>query len=581
MQHIVKKQKLELRLENRQEAFQIQNSMSDFYWKKIIPELENIFDELSGDKDFFQIDKLEIDLGSLTIEQLNSTKNLHDLFPGIRSKIKEAILSQLKKTRPEKAVGVVSQWLYYMERGYLNWNTLTPDASWDQKVIETFATDYLSILSLRKLISRSEKALHRIATRHNELFLKRLIEVLTTENQDQLIQFVKELNKLLEQAGSLKENIVAGNLIVQKRIWEKIIWVAATGKEKQKSKEIAAEIIRWLVTKGTETSWQRIAEKHRLPYLRQLINEVFALAKKDEEGKKIITADPNKPNDGSESVRTNEKNRQKHLAKKAVQKEIVPEQTNKTDKTIIDDALNKIVQQKKVILQTTSQTESEALRQSKTGEKKITIDPDNEAPEEEIVTDQHAQENTTTEIYRDVPENEKVTDLEVLEEGIFVHHAGLVLLHPFFTALFNRLNLVNEGKFISTASQRKALYVLHYLATGKEEAEEFELLLPKFLTSYPLDEIIPAFYMLYEIEKEEANVLLEAAIEKWDVLRSTSPAALREGFLQRQGKLYSKNGNYYLQVEAGAIDMLLDHLPWNLSMLKLPWMKELLRVEWR
>jgi hypothetical protein len=36
-----------------------------------------------------------------------------------------------------------------------------------------------------------------------------------------------------------------------------------------------------------------------------------------------------------------------------------------------------------------------------------------------------------------------------------------------------------------------------------------------------------------------------------------------------------------LQVEGKALDILLDYLPWTLSIVKLPWMKKLLHIEWR
>ena len=75
--------------------------------------------------------------------------------------------------------------------------------------------------------------------------------------------------------------------------------------------------------------------------------------------------------------------------------------------------------------------------------------------------------------------------------------------------------------------------------------------------------------------------MLQAVIEQWTVLKNTSVEGLREGFLQRKGKLFSKNDNLHLQAETNSIDVLLDQLPWNLSMIKLPWMKRILRLEWR
>ena len=168
-----------------------------------------------------------------------------------------------------------------------------------------------------------------------------------------------------------------------------------------------------------------------------------------------------------------------------------------------------------------------------------------------------------------------------IDEGIYVQFAGLILLHPFLAMFFSRLDLVREGQFIDRNSHEKALYLLYYLATGSDHPEEYELILPKILLSFPLYEPVIKDIKVNEEEKEEAEQLLREAIQKWTILKNTSPAGLRDGFLQRKGKYYSKDDKLFLQVETASIDMLLDHLPWNLSIVKLPWSKELLRVEWR
>jgi hypothetical protein len=167
------------------------------------------------------------------------------------------------------------------------------------------------------------------------------------------------------------------------------------------------------------------------------------------------------------------------------------------------------------------------------------------------------------------------------EEGIFIVNAGTVLLHPFLKSLFDRVGLINGSAFIDGHTQETSLYLIHYLGTGQIEAKEFELTLAKVLCSYPLQKPVePAGSLSPEIVSE-ADMLLEAAISQWEILKNTSVTGLREGFLQRPGKLFSRNGNLYLQVEKSSIDVLLDYLPWNLSMIMLPWMKDILRVEWR
>jgi hypothetical protein len=106
------------------------------------------------------------------------------------------------------------------------------------------------------------------------------------------------------------------------------------------------------------------------------------------------------------------------------------------------------------------------------------------------------------------------------------------------------------------------------------------LALPKILCAFSLEEPIDLPGLSTEY-LQEANDLLEAAIAQWSILKNTSASGLREGFLQRNGKLFTKNGNLWLQVEKHSIDILLDYLPWNLGIIKLPWLKDMLRVEWR
>jgi Contractile injection system tape measure protein len=79
----------------------------------------------------------------------------------------------------------------------------------------------------------------------------------------------------------------------------------------------------------------------------------------------------------------------------------------------------------------------------------------------------------------------------------------------------------------------------------------------------------------------EAASLLENVVQRWEKLGNSSIAGLREGFLQRPGKLFDKGGRLYLQLEASGVDVLLDYLPWGLSIVKLPWLAEPIFVEWR
>lgn len=163
------------------------------------------------------------------------------------------------------------------------------------------------------------------------------------------------------------------------------------------------------------------------------------------------------------------------------------------------------------------------------------------------------------------------------KEGIFIDNAGLVLLHPFLNRFFEGLGVVADCDLLQPA---RALHLLHYLSSGLASALEYELALPKILCNLPLTKPVEANLELSTSEKDEAVALLEAVIGHWTALRNTSPDGLRGTFLLRPGKLSLHDGDWLLQVESRTVDILFNQLPWGISMIKLPWMDQILTVEW-
>lgn len=177
--------------------------------------------------------------------------------------------------------------------------------------------------------------------------------------------------------------------------------------------------------------------------------------------------------------------------------------------------------------------------------------------------------------------SKKAKKHEEEEEGIFVDNAGLVLLHPFLSSFFTDFELLAEGKFKDIESQTTAVHLLHYLASKQELAPEYELITEKFLCGWDLDLPIAREVTLSLEMKDESETLLMAAIKHWSALKNTSPDGLREGFLQREGKLILNDFQDRLIIESKAQDVLLSFLPWGYSIFKLPWMKNALYVEWQ
>jgi hypothetical protein len=166
------------------------------------------------------------------------------------------------------------------------------------------------------------------------------------------------------------------------------------------------------------------------------------------------------------------------------------------------------------------------------------------------------------------------------KEGLFIENAGLVLIHPFLLHFLKALDLCNDQSFKDEKAQVQAIHLLHYLATGTTQPVEYELVFNKVLCNWPLDRPLKRRVRISKKMKKEAENMLLACLKHWTVLKGSSTDALRGNFLLREGKLVRKDKGWQLIVERKAQDILLDSLPWGFGTIKLPWMEEILFVEW-
>jgi len=473
MKHVIKKQFIELTLNKQLDHFRMQQLVSEHFWNAIVPILEKEFDKISRDDEIIYIDKLEIDLGTISDKAVEKSEWSIQLASKLEEILLKATASYQKSaTRTSKSLSVFRQWLFYMKRGYLPWNTKAIDSDWHGLVLETLATDFESAMLLQNEIRFDFQLLKRIVAQHEDDFLLKLSEVFTAERQEKLMKVIDELVIFITYLQNAKQPVsVRTASQIKKDLWMNVIVIA--------SKQIKSH------------------SKYSLD---------------------------------------------KQLVSLIVQQQSVPKKIPKR----VESKLETILPLLKMV-----------------------------AESEKFVD----KEDKLFEIEKQVASLGKKSAID--EEGIFIENAGMVLLHPFLPRLFGRINLLEGNRFKDGYAQQTGLYVLHYIATGKTKAEEHELVIAKMLTGFPLDEPVEDEI---EIEKEilhECDEMLLAVIAQWEMLKNTSPAGLREGFLERPGKLFSKQDNTYIQVEKNAIDILLDYLPWNLSLIRLPWLKEMLRIEWR
>jgi hypothetical protein len=479
-----------------------------------------------------------------------------------------------------------------MQTGYLPWNTLEINEVWHQQVLETLATDFVIIKLLRNLIINNSFARHRIALQYPDSFLTKLVEIITAKNQQQLPDIAAELNTIINVLNKYVKPPMYGRIALIKEIWQQVLFAAANDPDNFSIEIFVSKFLQiYTASLPAKTFSQKdllsqvtllqpalnilFKEKTTIHFIKNLSTDSDDISQKENipviEKEKIFTDDTNEVgiNEPGKKIDGNLKNEANNTKEGKISANIQPSQ-------------NKLSVDKETDVNAPL---AERIR-DKTGEDKINIERtgltfeqvnDKQSIESPVKSEETFSGNKSTEEHiGNKPLNELIPD-----DGIFISHAGIVLSHPFLTHLFGRLHWLHNKKFVDEEKREKAVFLLQYLASGQLNAVEHSLVLYKILCAYPLEMPMPVEVIFTEEELTEATDMLTALILQWSKLQNTSIEGLRDGFLQRKGKLFIKNTEAVVQVETSAIDVLLDYLPWNLSLIKLPWMKEKLRIEWR
>jgi hypothetical protein len=165
----------------------------------------------------------------------------------------------------------------------------------------------------------------------------------------------------------------------------------------------------------------------------------------------------------------------------------------------------------------------------------------------------------------------------------YIDNAGLILLHAYLPALFRNLDCW-DGFRCRQDMQQRIILLIQNLVRPADLFPEYQLLLNKLLCGYHAKAPLPLCLEAYSVmEHQQLTGLLYALQRDWTLNGApVNPTieSLRESFLQRQGKLIRRESDWLLQVEQKAYDLVLNSLPWNIRMIRLPWMQETLWVEW-
>jgi hypothetical protein len=140
--------------------------------------------------------------------------------------------------------------------------------------------------------------------------------------------------------------------------------------------------------------------------------------------------------------------------------------------------------------------------------------------------------------------------------------------------------MVEDGAFSDVSHRNRALFLLQHLAYDTIDYPEYELVLNKILVGMPIQDFAIPIESLNQEEESMATSLMNGLIQNWSKVRNSSIEGIQETFFQREGVLSVLKENYKLTIPKKGVDVLVESIPWNLSMIKLPWMEKPLHIEW-
>ena len=616
--HIINKVILEIDTGRLADVSSLQEEVSSLLQRQAIPEIERLFDRLVGEEEVVRLDRVVVEVAPVDSRFLADEfvdKLLNALNQTLSDRL--AVDNETETIIQERTQADWEVFLYFLEYGRLPWWCVAKDwTPWLPRWQAVMENETAWRSPLRQLLQENHSVQQRLIMQLPEAFRNQLVL--------QLQPAWTNWHTCLTEARWLMQGLNLSQDIVQKleqQAWLLLLAQISSNNALMKPFPAAIWTRSWL--HQLIQTWQLVASQVIQPPL-PLSGEETPV--RSQQRKTLPKQDEHPTPDSEETFNQLARKQlrviieeiaiaQRHIWQTALDqvlpstsaKTIAPsaslsDQQREPETKFLDKAVSPVAESDASLPISNSDNVPEATaltagQKDKSGDlPNSTITEDTALSAEESTPDvnpnlpsikQGSQELSDTQLVSPQvslpPLRASGSKLSPTEEeaGLYVTQAGLVLLHPFLSRYFDAVGLLEDKSFRDELAQQTAIYLLYYLTTKQTDAPEYELVLSKLLCGWPLNEPVARTLDLPEAALKEGEQLLQTAIDHWQALKSTSPDGLREGFLQRDGKLSrSSSGNWKLRVEQKAIDILLSLLPWGLSMVKLPWMEKILIVEW-
>lgn len=138
--HCIQRQVIELRVRNSARAPAVQQALASAFWERAAPELEAVFDRVGASGEVIELERLEIDLGTIRgadWEPQFRRKLVAELarrlepLGSMRGAVAPALRADARSTR------ILEQFLFFLVRGRLPWWGRTVGRDWSTALLNT------------------------------------------------------------------------------------------------------------------------------------------------------------------------------------------------------------------------------------------------------------------------------------------------------------------------------------------------------------------------------------------------------------------------------------------------------------
>ncbi|SDT58067.1 hypothetical protein SAMN05216490_4148 [Mucilaginibacter mallensis] len=540
VRHIIHRQKIILNLSKREHAGALQASVSNLMQHDLKAGIDVIFNNAFPEDKIIRIDKLQLNLGTINQQNFENefkAQLLSELAKGL-SQQKDNLSYADSAEELNREQSLINALIYFLEKGYLPWyQAITTMDDWETEILNNFTDREYQQFFSKVLLKQhaNEVVVQRLILQFSDKFLGRLLSGAMPE-----FDFSWELI-YNDMALVIHSFVKHSTTTVRNRIWQYILQALPDRRSNDISFHVLNKLSVYFGISGSD-----ITPKKESKIISELKTNII-----QSDFKKLIVCLKQK-------VKKDHHKKNRKSAKNIG--------GFNEDQSVADDV--------KVAAGVSTDPVDEGTILSGTD----TI-PDSESAainEPDIAKDEQSSEKKE----KPKPVQRKKDAQIIAGDMLFVNNSGTIILHPFLKAYFESLGLLAEKKFISDEACQRAVLLLHYLATGETKVAEFNLTLQKVMCGYPLDDTLPDEIRLTEKEITESENLLGAVTNYWVPLNNTSIQGLRSSFLQREGKLELRENGWLLTIEQKTLDILLGKLPWGISTIRLPWMEQLLNVDW-